>query len=110
MFPSSLETAAFGRFSHTTNARPTARRIRPPRKMRPIEAPVFARMPVDAVGCVPAGASDDVLVLPALSLELIVDVAVALSDVVGDVVVVGDADGDIVGDADGDDGFAAPVL
>jgi hypothetical protein len=113
--PSSLKAAVFDRFSHTTNARPAARRIRPPRKMSAIGAPVFARMPVDAAGCVPPGESDDVLVLPALSLELVADVVAALSDVgdvVGDVVgdAVGDADGDVFGDADGDGGFAAPVL
>jgi hypothetical protein len=70
-----------GRFSQTTNTRPNARRITPPRKIAAIGAPVFARLPVEATGCVPLPASDDV-VAPAPSFGLVVSVAVvALSGI-----------------------------
>jgi hypothetical protein len=86
--------------------------------MSPIGAPVFARVPVEARGCVPAGGSDGVLV-PAPSIMLVGGLVVAPSDTVlgvePDVVEldVGDADGDPDGDEDGDpdaDGVTEEVV
>lgn len=95
-----LTAALFGRFSQTTNPRPPATRIKPPRKMSPIGVPVFARVPVEARGCVPPPESDGVLV-PVKSLVLGAGVVVVLSDdVLGvavlDVVVVGVVVSDVV--------------
>jgi hypothetical protein len=109
-----------GRFSHTTNARPAATRIKPQRKMNATGAPVFARVPVDATGFVPVGGSDGVPV-PALSPELGDGVVLMLSGVVvgdgdsnGDGLEDGDGLGDGLGDGgevgDGDGLGVAPVL
>lgn len=83
-----------GRFNQMTNPRPAARRIKPPRNVSAIGAPVFTELPVDATGCIPAG-SDDVRV-PALSLALDAGVVVSPCDVVGD----GESEGDL--DTDGE--------
>jgi hypothetical protein len=112
--PPSPEAAFFGRFIQTANARPTARRITPPRKARAIGAPVFARVPLEATACVPTGGSDDV-VAPAASLVLVdgvvlsgVAVGVRVGGSVGDGDGLADGDGEVLGDGDGPG--ASPVL
>lgn len=64
----------------TTNVRPTASSIKPPTKMSVTEAPVFGKLPVDTLGCVPLAELDDVVAFGA-ALVSVVGV-VALSDVV----------------------------
>jgi hypothetical protein len=105
--PSSLDAVPLGRFCQTTNARPAARSIKPPMKMSAIGAPVLARLPVDATGCVPADGSDDVVTAP-MSLVVVAGVLVTLSDGLapGD----GDASADGPGDGKADGDVALPVL
>lgn len=69
--------------------------------MPAIGAPVLAKRPVEATGCVPPPGSGDV-VAPATSLGLVVGVVVALSEGVGNGESVGVEVGVGVSDRDGD--------
>jgi hypothetical protein len=65
-----------------------AKRIKPPRKMSPVGAPVFARLSVVERGCVSPPGSDGV-VAPPRGLVVVASEVVVLSDVMLGVVVLG---------------------